>query len=81
MAASHLDERVVLGDAAARRQPVVGLPVIAIARIVFRVHDVEIGTRAHPQPESLHAPLDKITQSHAELAPLQPGSASDTPAG
>ncbi|MPL75487.1 hypothetical protein SDC9_21311 [bioreactor metagenome] len=48
------------GDAAPRHQPVIGLPIVAIARVVVRVDDLEIGARPQRQTDAVKPRLDHL---------------------
>ena len=56
----HDRPRDVGGDAAPGHQPVIGFPVVAVARVAFGVHDLEVGFRPDRQGRAFAAGRDHV---------------------
>src|SRR3989441_4920946 len=71
MAAAHFHLRVLLRNPTPLGEAVVLHPIIAVAGVGFRVHELEIRPRPDAQPVAFDAPLDHRGSSHQD----QPGEA------
>ncbi len=80
---AHLDLGIMLRHAAALGEPVVFLPILAVARVFLRIDEIEIRAGLDAQTEALQAPLDHRRPADQDR-PRQPlvhdhlGGAQDT---